>query len=373
MTGEFAATADEAAFLHYKQPQTQKLLGFTLLFCATFYLAFSLTDLVVLGPGRDFLLLLCARVAVAVTAAVYARQAYRGALPVGATRMAACVAETVALGCFMLIAAMRPAEFHWHAMSLSIMLIVIYLYIPNSFTNALVLSLSATAGFLALALNLGHMTAADVVTMVMLLGLANAFGALAARRFNLASREEYRAQTRLKFAAERDHLTGCFNRRYLQEHLIDAELKRAQRFGHSLSVVICDIDDFKRINDTCGHDDGDTVIASFAALLRESTRDGIDSVVRYGGEEFLMILPETDLAGGVRLAERLRTGFAAAGIASGSGERSIAATASFGVATADFGIETGGHVVRDLILTADKLMYEAKRAGRNCVRAAALR
>src|SRR5438067_2005333 len=141
MTGEFAAAEDEAAFLHYKQAQTQKLLGFTLLFCATFYMAFSLTDLVVLGPGRDFLVLLCARVMVALTAAAYARRAYRGTLSVGATRTAACVTETVALGCFMLIAATRAAEFHWHAMSLAIMLIVIYLYIPNGFTNALVLSL----------------------------------------------------------------------------------------------------------------------------------------------------------------------------------------------------------------------------------------
>ena len=81
------------------------------------------------------------------------------------------------------------------------------------------------------------------------------------------------------------------------------------------------------------NDDGDTVISTFAALLRQNTRDGIDSVVRYGGEEFLMILPETDLAGGVRLAERLRTGFAATGIASASGEpprisRTIASRAS---------------------------------------------
>src|SRR5437764_3642699 len=164
MTGEFAAVADEAAFLHYKQPQTQKLLGFTLLFCASFYLVFALTDLVVLGPGRDFLMLLCARLAVAATAVAYARQAYRGTLSVGATRIAACVAEAIALGCFMLISATRVAEFHWHAMSLAIMLIVIYLYIPNSFTNALVLALSATAGFLALALRLGHMRAEDVVT-----------------------------------------------------------------------------------------------------------------------------------------------------------------------------------------------------------------
>jgi diguanylate cyclase (GGDEF)-like protein len=234
--------------------------------------------------------------------------------------------------------------------------------------------LTATAGFLALALDLSHMAAADVVTMTMLLVLANAFGALAARRFNLASREEYRAHARLQFAAERDHLTGCFNRRYLHEKLMDVEMLRAQRFGHSLSVVICDIDNFKRINDTHGHADGDAVIRAFAGLLNQNTREGVDSVVRYGGEEFLLILPETDLAGGVRLAERLRSAFAAASIPAtdaAAGAGSVRTTASFGVAGVD-AAQRGGNTVRDLISIADKLMYEAKRAGRNCVRAATL-
>lgn len=101
--------------------------------------------------------------------------AYRR-LNVHTMRLAASVSEAVALACFMFSAVLRPAEFHRHAMSLAIMLIVVYLYIPNSFVNAL------------------------------LLVLANAFGALAARRFNRVSREEYRAQTQLQHAAERQGL-----------------------------------------------------------------------------------------------------------------------------------------------------------------------
>jgi diguanylate cyclase (GGDEF)-like protein len=368
-TGEFAVQADEAAFLQHKQAQTQTLLGFTLVFCASFYMAFSLTDFAVLGAGPTFLQLLGARVLVAVTAGSCAWLAYRRELSIDAARIAACVSEAVALGCFMIIAAKRTSEFHWHAMSLAIMLIVIYLYIPNSFINAMVLALFATSGFLALALNLSDMTPADVLTMTMLLTLANAFGALAARRFNIASREEYRAQTELKFAAERDHLTGCFNRRYLQDNLMDAELLRAQRFGHSLSLVICDIDNFKRINDTYGHADGDAVIRAFAGLLRRSTREGVDSVVRYGGEEFLILLPETDLAGGLQLAERMRASFAASAVPSMHGDASMRTTASFGVATVDFANDGGRHTIRDLISAADKLMYDAKRAGRDRVRA----
>lgn len=372
LTGEFVLRTDEAAFLKHKQLETQALLGFTLVFCTVFYLTFSVTDFAALGYGSDFLLLLRARVVVALTAGTCAWLAYRRRLSINAARITACVAEAVALGCFMIIAAGRPLEFHWHAMSLAIMLIVIYLYIPNSLGNALVLAAGATACFLALALRMGRMTPADVVTMSMLLMLANAFGILAARRFNLVSREEYLAQTRLKIAAERDPLTGCFNRRYLQDNLLDAELTRAQRFGHSLTVIVCDIDNFKRINDTYGHADGDAVICALAAMLTQNTRGGIDSVVRYGGEEFLVILPETNLEGAIDLAERLRTGFAATGTPSTRGEDSVRTTASFGIATVNFASASRHHTVHDLISTADNLMYEAKRSGRNCVKASQL-
>jgi diguanylate cyclase (GGDEF)-like protein len=192
---------------------------------------------------------------------------------------------------------------------------------------------------------------------------------LAARRFNRASREEYRAQSQLQNAAERDHLTGCFNRRYLHERLLEREVLRARRFGHSLTVLLCDIDKFKSINDTYGHADGDAVLRSFANLLTGMTRQGVDSVVRYGGEEFLAILPETNLQGGIQLAERLRTTFAASATLAADGGDNICTTASFGVACADFTYGVSGDTLRELISTADKLMYEAKRSGRDCVRA----
>jgi len=369
LTGEFAVPADEAAFLRHRQSQTQRLLGFTLVFCTLFYVAFAVTDLAALGYGTDFLSLLGARMVVAVTAGTCAWLAYRRRLSVSAMRIAASVAEATALGCFMFIAMLRPAEFHWHAMSLAIMLIVVYLYIPNSFVNALLLAFASTIGLLALALRLAHMTPADIVTMSMLLVLANAFGALAARRFNRASREEYRAQTQLQYAAERDHLTGCYNRRYLYDKLMRPQAATPLPRKRSLTVVLCDIDNFKRINDTYGHADGDAVIRSFAMLLDSMTRDGMDSVIRYGGEEFLAILPDTGLDGGVRFAERLRTRFAATASPSADGRSQVTTTASFGVASAELSEDGAGPTLDDLISTADKLMYEAKRGGRDCVRA----
>jgi diguanylate cyclase len=254
-------------------------------------------------------------------------------------------------------------------MSLAIMLIVIYLYIPNGFAGAFALASGATVAFLGLALTFGRLSGADVVTMVMLLTLANAFGALAARRFNQVSREEYDARMRLQHAAARDHLTGCFNRRYLHDNLMRPGQVRAPDGGGLLTVVLCDIDNFKRINDTYGHASGDAVLRSFAQLLTRMTRDGVDSVVRYGGEEFLAILPDTDLDGGIHLAERLRTRFADTSVATDDGTEHVRTTASFGVACADLAAGAGDNVVRDLIAVADKLMYDAKRGGRDRVHA----
>ncbi|WP_379681459.1 GGDEF domain-containing protein [Massilia consociata] len=369
LSGEFANATTETAFLEYKLAQTRSLLGFTLTFCTLFYLLFFVTDVAVLGLGPDTMTLFGTRIAVAVTAGTCAWFAYRHPLTVRATRRAATIAEIVALTCFMVIAVHRPAEFHWHAMSLAIMLIVIYLYIPNRLTYALILAICSTATFLVLSWQAANMLPADILTMSLLLILANTFGAVAARRFNTVSREEFRAQLVLKDAADRDHLTGCFNRRYLHEHLMPTELARAQRLSQNLTVVLCDIDYFKRINDTYGHADGDAVLRAFADLLKQMTRDQFDSIVRYGGEEFLLILPSTDLDGGQHLSERLRSAFAMMQIRSSENGNVVRATASFGISTAHFGQMATSYTLHDLISSADKMMYEAKRNGRNRVEA----
>jgi len=102
-----------------------------------------------------------------------------------------------------------------------------------------------------------------------------------------------------------DPLTGVYNRRYLNDTL-PAEIRRACRYGRPLGLILCDLDHFKRINDTYGHNAGDLVLREFAAGLRSAIREGIDWLARFGGEEFVLVLPETDLAGSVATAERLR-------------------------------------------------------------------
>jgi len=184
------------------------------------------------------------------------------------------------------------------------------------------------------------------------------------------AREEFRLQTQLKRLAERDQLTGCYNRHYLNDHLLGAELARARRFGHAVSVVLCDIDHFKHINDTFGHHQGDNVIQNFATLLQGMTRQGVDAVVRYGGEEFLLILPVTGLAGATALADRLREAFAASTFTV-DGEP-VPTSASFGVAAFDFSSKDLRVTLPDLIVAADKQLYAAKRNGRNRVESAEL-
>ncbi|RZA36268.1 MAG: GGDEF domain-containing protein [Lysobacteraceae bacterium] len=361
LRAEFLQRATEAAYLAHHLGRTRAQLAFTLLFCTLYFLGFFATDLAALGMVPDTALLLGARLLVAVTAGSCAWLAWRRPLSVGATRLAASVAETVALACFMLIAVHRPGEFHWHAMSLAIMLLVIYLYIPNRYAYALAIAATASAGFLVLTLAYAGMGFADLLTMGMLLALVNTFGALAARRYHLVVREEYRAQRVLQHAAERDYLSGCYNRRYLHERLMETA-------AGPVAVILCDIDSFKAINDIHGHAAGDAVLLQFAGLLRAVAREGVDSAVRYGGEEFLLVLPNTGLDEAVRVAEWLRTHFGATPVQAGPGDTPICATASFGVAAAG----AGGPSLALLIDAADKRMYAAKRNGRDRVEAETL-
>ncbi len=159
-----------------------------------------------------------------------------------------------------------------------------------------------------------------------------------------------------------DGLTGLANRRQAEDALA-TELSRADRFGGPLSVVIGDLDDFKAVNDDYGHPVGDTVLREFARVLDRSVRD-VDVAARWGGEEFLLVLPGTDADGAVRLAQRIREHLADTTLLSSEG-LPIWVTASFGVAEAQ---EESGPA--DLVAAADAALYEAKRSGKNRVRRA---
>ncbi len=156
-----------------------------------------------------------------------------------------------------------------------------------------------------------------------------------------------------------DELTGCFNRRTLETRLRE-ELGRCQRYQRSLAVIAIDLDFFKHVNDGYGHAAGDEVLRSVSRLLRNSTRQNLDWIVRMGGEEFLIVLPETDLAPALAHAERLRRKIEGQPVL--HADREIRVTASLGVAQW-LSAEDGQALIR----RADALLYDAKESGRNQV------
>lgn len=158
-----------------------------------------------------------------------------------------------------------------------------------------------------------------------------------------------------------DPLTGLHNRRYMETHLRNL-LAEARQSHKPLAVLVADIDHFKQVNDVHGHDNGDAVLKQFAERVRQQTRT-IDLACRMGGEEFLIIMPDTDRTSAMAVAERLRHGISAAPFRLATGGDMIDVTASLGVSV----LESRQDTVESLIKRADQALYAAKRSGRNRV------
>ncbi len=160
-----------------------------------------------------------------------------------------------------------------------------------------------------------------------------------------------------------DPLVGTYNRRYLNDQLIH-EVEHARRYARPLAAVMADLDFFKKINDDHGHQVGDDVLRGFVDLAKLSIRQSSDWVARYGGEEFVVVLPETDLSGAAKTAEKIRSCCATTPFATAAG--GLVVTASFGVAA----LEGGGSIAdaaESLLREADGALYRSKHEGRNRV------
>ena len=175
-----------------------------------------------------------------------------------------------------------------------------------------------------------------------------------------ANSELLLANRQLREMTLRDGLTGLFNRRHLEDTL-QIEFERAGRYGNILSLIVIDLDFFKQVNDNHGHDFGDYVLQEFSRRLRQLTRS-TDSCCRFGGEEFVVIMPQTTLEGATATGEKIRDVCRRRPFDNGQHSRTV--TVSIGVAAI-------GHpnirVANDLITLADKALYQAKHNGRDQV------
>lgn len=157
-----------------------------------------------------------------------------------------------------------------------------------------------------------------------------------------------------------DSLTKAYNRQYLYQRLPD-EIERCRRYGGAFSIVLFDVDHFKRFNDTYGHPAGDFILKELVRLVHLTVRE-VDGLVRYGGEEFLLMLPKTDLRGAAELAERIRRAVDDARFQ--WSDQVLKVTISLGVASLQGGPDTDEHLLK----RADEALYQAKSAGRNQVK-----
>jgi two-component system, cell cycle response regulator len=180
------------------------------------------------------------------------------------------------------------------------------------------------------------------------------------RKKRYADRLRHNVQLSLEMAIT-DQLTGLHNRRYMARHL-DTLISNAQKAGKPLAFLIMDIDYFKSVNDSHGHDIGDEVLREFASRISANVR-GIDLACRYGGEEFVVVMPDTDIAFAYSIAERLRKSVESTPFAISRAPNHLNITISIGIA----GSEKHGDSAEALLHRADQALYRAKREGRNRV------
>jgi diguanylate cyclase (GGDEF)-like protein len=185
------------------------------------------------------------------------------------------------------------------------------------------------------------------------------------RELDRANKELARRREELLTLSRTDALTGLFNRRYFEERL-NEEFTRSRRYGSPLSLVMLDIDHFKRINDTFGHPFGDQVLKAVAQTACSRLRE-VDLMARYGGEELIALLPETSPVDALRVCERVREAIASLGLEHPGADghvQEVRLTASLGVATVPAANLTSAEA---LLMAADTSLYAAKGAGRNRV------
>jgi diguanylate cyclase (GGDEF)-like protein len=275
------------------------------------------------------------------------------------TALGGAIAEVIAHGALAIVTIGWASGFQYY---LLVLVPLVFFHPQWSLARKLGVVALLVACFLAFNFALAvipplHPVPTEMLGLIRVANIAAAFGLLAYFSHHYAT-AAHRAESQLERLAGTDPLTGLHNRRRLIETAA-LEQARHRRSGHPLSLVLCDIDNFKQVNDRHGHDCGDLVLTTVAARVRDSVR-GPDSVARWGGEELLLLLPETGLADAQAVAEKLRRTIEVLRVSCGG--RELGVTITIGVAELASVEELDSGVAR-----ADRAMLEGKRAGKNRV------
>ncbi len=380
ITGEFTDRRTEREFRASILPEVQRSSRLTLIVAGLVTSLFIISDYSFVGLGWPFYpALISMRLIVIGTCFVLAIVLSRSDALLDRAWVYSVAPFVVSTGVFV-VAALRPQTLPTQITAVAIVLVAIYLFAPNVMRGMFAASAYLSLGFLLCARYLVDAPVPILISIAILLTLANIVGYFAARRIARLQRQQFamlmderrskerlvrevmrreELEQRLREFAETDGLTGLSNRRHFLEHASVA-LTAAQSRGEPFCLCMIDIDNFKGINDGWGHVVGDTVLVAVARTCERVF--GADApLARFGGEEFVAALPGRDLEAAGTAAERLRA--AVAKLRIGDEAAAPAVTVTVGVAAS---LAADGNL-SPLIARADAALYEGKRRGRNTV------
>ncbi|MGQ4877290.1 GGDEF domain-containing protein [Billgrantia sp. LNSP4103-1] len=376
---EFRDSALEALYRRTMQRQDAQQLCHALWLIAAIFLLFIVVDYLLLGAGALFLALAVIRATVALCCLILAR--FIAVRPAQAHRpLPLNLIYWVAITGLLLTILLPPGSIGLHISSVVVACLTIYLLVPNRLPWILLWNTYLCCGFIMGALMWKPLPAGLLASSVLILAFANLMGWLTLGRINRLQRKQFALlveereinrrlqseiderqmlEARLRHMASTDPLTGIPNRRHFFE-LAEREFNRAHREATPLAICMVDIDLFKTLNDHHGHAVGDLVLTTVASCCASVLRE-TDIIGRYGGEEFVLALPQADLETATTIAERLRHKVSTLQLPMLDAGQRLSVTVGISQVTA------GESSLEPALQRADAALYSGKSRGRNCV------
>lgn len=380
-TGQFRDRPLEVAFRNSVADQIRRDSRPSLIMAALVFLMFGISDYNYLGVSTQFYLLVSLRVTVALSCLLLARAIAIYDDLLGNIWLLNIAPLVIATG-IILIVPLRPESLATQLTAVVVTIIAFYLYIPNVLTGILASSLYLSIGFLVAAQVWAGLSAVGVLTFSLLLLMANLAGQASAQRLARLQRQQFALlaeerdtnqrlmyeinhreslEAQLRQRAQKDDLTGLDNRRHFME-IATRALQSARDRHQPFSICMLDVDNFKQINDTWGHGQGDKVLREIAKACLEVLRPG-DLIGRFGGEEFIVALPGGSVSDACPVAERLRQHIDGLHPERDLGIPGLTVSITVGIAE----VRPEDSNLEPAITRADEALYLGKRSGHNRV------